>query len=81
LQCPGGSNGQWQLVTAIHGEGDSLMSDSHEVMTAFVVVEISLQVSGYIFFAMSAFLSEIALLPVQMTFFEWLAMVFLFVQG
>jgi hypothetical protein len=54
-------------------------------MTAFVVVEISPQVSGYIFFAMSAFLSfclsEIALLPVQMTFFEWLAMVFLFVQG
>ncbi len=34
-----------------------LVSDSHEVMTAFVVVEISLQVSGYIFFAMSAFLS------------------------
>ncbi len=58
-----------------------LVSDSHEVMTAFVVVEISLQVSGYIFFAMSAFLSEIAVLPVQMTFFEWLAMVFLFVQG
>ncbi len=58
-----------------------LVSDSHEVMTAFVVVEISLQVSGYIFFAMSAFLSEIALPPVQMTFFEWLAMVFLFVQG
>ncbi len=34
-----------------------LVSDSHEVMTAFVVVEISVQASGYIFFAMSAFLS------------------------
>ncbi len=34
-----------------------LVSNSHEVMTAFVVVEISLQVSGYIFFATSAFLS------------------------
>ncbi len=34
-----------------------LVSDSHEVMTAFAVVEISLQVSGYVFFAMSTFLS------------------------
>jgi hypothetical protein len=26
LQYPGGSNGPWQLVTAIHGEADSLMA-------------------------------------------------------
>ncbi len=34
-----------------------LVSNSHDVLTEFIVVEISLQVSGYIFFAMSAFLS------------------------
>jgi lipoprotein signal peptidase len=46
------SSSSWQLVTAVRDEGDglSLLSDSHEVMTALivvlpiiVVVEISLQ--------------------------------------
>jgi len=66
FECEGSNNSEMVFWSYSHGSSSLLfmvkvivlwlVSNSHEVLTAFVVVEISLQVSGYIFFAMSAFL-------------------------